>query len=337
MTIQHNNLANSTVLITGATGFIGGLLSNELISMNTLYNMGIKLVIPVRDIIKARQIYPPDEEKYKSITFIETSLENLHPGSFDMPIDYIFHCASTTQSAAMISCPVEVADGIVIGTKNILRLAYEKRVKSMVYLSSMEVYGVIDSDEHKITEDMLGELDIYSGRSCYPLGKRMAEHYCYIYHKQYKVPVKIARLAQVFGYGVDPDDNRVFAQFARAASSGEDIVLHTEGLSMGNYCESRDAINALLIILDRGQDGEAYNVVNEDNTMRICDMAMLVAERIAEGKIKVLYDIQKHNVFGYARDTKLRLSSEKLRKLGWKPRKNIEEMYRDLISHMYKK
>ncbi len=169
------------------------------------------------------------------------------------------------------------------------------------------------------------------------LGKRMAEHYCYIYHKQYKVPVKIARLAQVYGYGVDPDDNRVFAQFARAASSGEDVVLHTEGLSMGNYCESRDAINALLIILDRGQDGEAYNVVNEDNTMRICDMAMLVAERIAEGKIKVLYDIQKHNVFGYARDTKLRLSSEKLRKLGWKPRKNIEEMYRDLISHMYKK
>ena len=236
MRTQHRKLANSTILITGATGFIGGLLANELISMNTLYNAGIKLVLPVRNIQKARDKYPLNEDKYKCITFIETRLEELTQDKLGMPIDYIFHCACVTTSLTMISNPVEVADGIVIGTRNILELARQKKVKSMIYLSSMEVYGKILDNEYLVTEGMLGDLDIFSTRSCYPLGKRMAEHYCHIYCIEYGVPVKIARLAQIFGYGIDPSDSRVYAQFARAVCNNEDIILHTEGLSMGNYC-----------------------------------------------------------------------------------------------------
>lgn len=329
-----NILTNSTILITGATGFIGGLLVDELISMNNLYNTGINLILPVRNLKKAKEKYPIDKDQYKSITLIETSLENFQLEKLDMPIDYIFHCASTTSSSIMISNPVEVADGIVLGTKNILELARIKQIKSMVYLSSMEVYGIIDSTCGLITENMLGDVDIFSARSCYPLGKRMAEHYCHIYYKQYGLPVKIARLAQTFGYGISKDDNRVFAQFARAVINNQDIVLHTKGLSMGNYCESKDAINGLLTILVKGCDGEAYNVVNEENTMRICEMAKLVVEKIAKGKIKIIYDIPHNNTYGYARDTGLRLSSEKLRGLGWRPTKNLEEMFLELIDYM---
>lgn len=326
----------STILITGATGFIGGLLVDEILSMNRQNNAGINLILPVRNLKKARERYPEDREEYKSIALIETSLEDLKPDKLDMPVDYIFHCASATSSALMISNPVEVANGIVIGTRNILELARIKQIKSMVYLSSMEVYGTVGSDCGLVTENMMGDVDIFSARSCYPLGKRMAEHYCYIYCKEYGVPVKIARLAQVFGYGVSKDDSRVFAQFARSVINNEDIVLHTKGLSMGNYCESKDAVRALFTILEKGQDGEAYNVANEENTMRICDMAGLVAERIAEGRIRVKYDIPDKDTYGYARETHLRMSSGKLHKLGWKPTKNLEDMYKDLIDYLKK-
>ena len=44
------------------------------------------------------------------------------------------------------------------------------------------------------------------------------------------VPIKIARLSQVFGAGVLPGENRVFAQFARSAMKGEDIVV-PEGMA----------------------------------------------------------------------------------------------------------
>lgn len=337
MSQNYINYNNSTILITGATGFIGGLLVDAFISMNSLHNTNIKLILPVRNLQEAKAKYPATDDRYKCISIIETAIEELNPDMFAIPIDYIFHCACITKSSTMISNPVEVTDGIVIGTKSILELARRKNIKSMVYLSSMEIYGIMKEDITSVKEDMLGDIDIYSVRSCYPLGKRLAEHYCYNYYKEYGVPVKIARLAQTFGYGTNTNDSRVFAQFARAAYEKKDIVLHTKGLSMGNYCESMDAVNALLIILEKGQNGEAYNVVNEENTMMICDMAKLVADRIASGKINVIYDIPQHNSYGYAVDTNIKLSSEKLRNLGWKPTKNLEEMYRDMISFMYKK
>ena len=65
----------------------------------------------------------------------------------------------------------------------------------------------------------------------------MCECLCSAYASEYQLPVKIARLAQTFGAGVNPSETRVFAQFARSLIHGEDIILHTEGKSYGNYCD----------------------------------------------------------------------------------------------------
>lgn len=62
--------------------------------------------------------------------------------------------------------------------------------------------------------------------------------------------------------GILPGENRVFAQFAKSVISGRDIVLHTRGLSEGNYCYTRDCVLGLFIILLYGENGEAYNVAN---------------------------------------------------------------------------
>ena len=145
---------------------------------------------------------------------------------------------------------------------------------------------------------------------------------------------KIARLAQTFGAGILPGENRVFAQFARSAMNGEDIVLHTKGLSEGNYCYTRDAVLGLLTILLEGENGEAYNVANPDSHTTIADMAQMVCEKIGDGKIKVVFDIPESNTYGYAADTKMKLNSDKLQSLGWKPEIGLEEAYRRLIESM---
>ncbi len=255
--------------------------------------------------------------------------------SMEVKCDYIFHCASVTKSSEMVTYPVEVTESIVNATQNVLGLARRSEVKSVVYLSSMEVYGDVDcSDGHRVSEDELGEIDILNVRSCYPLGKRMAENICYSYFKEYAVPVKIARLAQTFGKGILPTDNRVFAQFAKSVLNGTDIILRTNGTSMGNYCAIEDAIEGLFTILYKGENGEAYNVVNEENTMQIREMADLVANQVAGGKIQVRVEVEDIGKNGYAHDTGLRLSGEKLRRLGWKPNKGLIDMYRDVIKGM---
>lgn len=63
-------------------------------------------------------------------------------------------------------------------------------------------------------------------------------------------------------------------------------------------------------------------------------MAQMVCEKIANGKIKVVFDIPESNTFGYAADTKMKLNSDKLQNLGWKPEVGLEEAYRRMIRDM---
>lgn len=324
--LEYNDLR---ILITGATGLIGSMLIKRLLKMDNEYNLNISIIAVVRDIGKARQIIESEAVKFivADVTNIDL-LKQIHG------FDYIVHCAATTKSADISSRPVETADGIILGTKNIIELAKMNRIKSMVYLSSMEVYGVIKADERRTREETLGEIDILNVRSCYPLSKRMAENYCISYCKEYKVPIKIARLAQVFGTGILKGESRVFAQFANSVRNNEDIVMHTDGSSMGNYVDIDDAIDGILLLLFKGKDSEVYNIVNEDSTMKIKDMAQLVADKVANGKIKVSYDITEDKKSVYASDTGLMLSSSKIEKLGWHPKVKLEDMYINMIKWM---
>lgn len=316
-----------TYIITGATGYIASALVNHLQKSRP----EAKIIAPVRNLKRAYQLLPKTVECFEC-DLMESGFENKIPDLGDESV-YILHCASVTQSSYMVSNPVETIESIVNITQNIMKLSRACRAKSVVYLSSMEVYGNMDcSDGHRVSENELGEVDIFNVRSCYPLGKRMAEHICYSYFKEYGVPVKIVRLAQTFGHGIFPEDNRVFAQFARAVKNETDIVLHTAGNSVGNYCSIDDAVAGILFILGHGTNGEAYNVVNEENSMTIRQMAELVAENIAEGKIRVVYDIPEGNPYGYAPGTGIRLSGKKLEKLGWKAKDNLIKMYREICN-----
>lgn len=311
-------------LITGATGYIGSMLVKKILKINK--NADITII--ARNVKKAKEMFS-SEVKILDGDLSDSAIVNYISGEYE----YIIHCAAVTKSSEMISKPTEVIKSIVNTTQNVCEIAVKCYAESMVFLSSMEVYGNIDcSDGHRVSENELGDIDIFNARSCYPQAKRMAENVCYCYYKQYGLPVKIARLSQTFGKGILKDENRVFAQFAKAAVKGEDIVLHTAGTSVGNYCDIDDTVNAVLLLLENGENGEAYNVTNEDNTMTIRQMAQLVAKEFTKDKIKVVFDIPDNNIFGYAADTGMRLSAEKLKKLGWSAKKSLTDMYKDVIS-----
>ena len=324
--IPWDLLNGKTILITGATGFLGSLLIRFFSYLNNVSHRNIKLIALVRNTEKARRLLGDN------IILIQGDIRNIPQIPFD--INFIIHCAAETDSRKMIENPVEVSEGIVIGTINILKLAYQKGIESAVYVSSMEVYGMMPYKADKIDENDCGIIDIMNARSCYPMGKRMAENLCFNYYYQYGLPVKIARLSQTFGAGIHETDNRVFSQFARSVVNKEDIILHTDGSAIGNYCYSADAILGLIFILLKGKNGQAYNIVNEESTMTIRQMAELVAEKVAKGSISVRYDIPESNIYGYAAPTKNRLSSRKLCSLGWKPTYGMEDMYRRMIEYM---
>lgn len=323
--VNIEELRNKVFLITGATGLIGSTLCYCLLELNNKYGFNIRILCPVRNIEKFNGLFSGNKNIIAQQLDIESYLK-----STSEKIDYIVHCASPTAGKYMTSNPVETYAFAIESTLSLLHYAQNHTIESMVYVSSLEYYGQILDDE-TVTENKLGYVDPLSARSSYPLGKRAAEYACVAYAKEYDIPVRIARLTQTFGAGISKTDNRVFAQFAKSAINGKNIILKSSGKSSKPYCYTTDAISGILTILLKGSNGDAYNVSNDKTYISISDMANLV-KKTFNPNINIIYDIDNNS--GYAPDTLLRLSSRKLQGLGWKPKYDLKEMYRRLIEYL---
>ena len=204
----------------------------------------------------------------------------------------------------------------------------EKQAEGFLYLSSLEVYGTPADDAGMIDESYSGYIDPLKVRSSYSEGKRMVECLCASYAAEYGVPVKIARLSQTFGAGVEYNDGRVFAEFIRCALEKKDIVLHTDGKTVRSYCYTKDAVAAMLLILLKGESGAAYNVTNMDTKISIADMAQLVCDTFQEAGIHVTFDLPDDvDSYGYNPQMVIALDSSRLLALGWKPTTALREMF----------
>ena len=319
-----------TVLVTGAAGLIGRTLIKQLFDWNE--NAAEKISVIGMEFSEERAKAVLGEFVEKGLRLIIADVRDVKPENIG--VDYIIHAASMTASKAFIETPVETVMISVDGTIKMLEFAKANAVKGFVYLSSMEVYGTPDTDE-KINEEHPTNLNAMAVRSCYPESKRMCESLCASYASEYGVPAKVVRLTQTFGPGVAYNDGRVFAEFARCAIEGRNIVLNTKGETKRNYLYTEDAANALFTVLAKGVPGEAYNAANEETYCTIYEMACLVAKECAGGKIKVeVRERADAAKLGYAPTLHMNLDASKLRSLGWEPQVGFVDMYKNTIQAM---
>lgn len=325
---DFKELNDSRFLVTGATGLIGSAIICILVELNRKYKLNISVFAAIRNENKAKNIF---KDIYSEIHFI--SIDFLKDEIPDIEIDYIIHCASSTVSKHYVSKPVETLLTTTKGIEKILEFSKNKNIKSGVFLSSMEVYGVVDYDTRR-NEKELGYIDLNSVRSSYSESKRLAELMVYCYAKEFDVNFKTARLAQTFGAGAPENDNRVFMQIARSIINDKDFVMHSDGTSLGNYIYTRDAIIGIFTILFRGEIGEIYNLVNESTSTTIKDMVESLFKEF-NSSAKIIYEIPDSTLtYGYAPNVKLKLSSKKLNQLGWSAQVGLLEAYERLIFDM---
>lgn len=318
------NIKKKKILVTGATGLVGSAILRKLVIEDN------SVICPIRNKEKAKELF--DEDIYNKVCWTEMPLET-YLKDMEEHFDYIIHCASPTASKYFVSNPVETLSFNISTTTAIMGYARKHNVKGVLFLSSLESYGTVLDGETIINEDYQGYVNPLEVRSSYNMAKRTCECMCHAYSQEYGVPVKIVRLTQIISSKVAEEDMRVYAQFARSAAKGEDIVLHTEGTSARQYVYIEDAVDALITVLLKGRSGEAYNVANEDTYISVKDMADFVQKNF-NPKHKVV--IQKRDDMGYAPVTKLRLCTRKLRDLDWSPKYGLYEMYDALIKELKK-
>lgn len=321
-------LKNTNVFITGATGLLGSQIICFIDYLNEKADYNTRIFALVRNMDKGKMIL-----RSSSLPDMISLVEGDIKSDFNImhPVDYIIHGASITESKEFIRHAVETIDIAVNGTINVLEFSRKKNVKSVVYLSSMEAFGITDGNK-EVREENLGYIDILNTRSSYPESKRMCECLCASYAEEYNVPVKMVRLSQTFGPGIAYNDTRVAAQFARAVIESQDIILKTEGKTKRPVLYTRDAVSAVLTVLLRGENGKCYTAANPETFKTIRETAEMVAEKIAQNHINVTFNID--NSKEYAPNLNLNLNIDKLRSLGWKPSVGLEEAYRNMIETM---
>lgn len=313
--LPWEKLSGANILVTGATGLIGGCLV-ETLMMNPGRDYQVYASGRNEDRARARFKDFVEESAFHFVKYdVMQSLES------DVCFDFIIHAASNASPNFFAQKPVEVIKSNIDGVANLMEYGLQHGMQRFLYVSSGEVYG--EGDGREFTEDYSGYVNCATPRACYPSSKRAAETLCVSYATEYGADVVIARPCHVYGPHFTEQDNRVYAQFIRNVLRGEDIVMKSTGEQYRSWCYVVDCVSALLHILLKGESGEAYNIADADSNISIRKLAETIAA-IGERKVVIdLPDVDEKR--GFNPVTKSVFSADKLKLIGWKPQNHIPE------------
>ena len=316
--IDFEKLRNKTFLITGANGLIASYYTYTLMYLNDIKHLNIKILLLVRNKKKTEQnigkrddVIILEQDVCDKIDYIDN-------------IDYIIHMASSSNPKTIIEKPVDIIKSNVLGTLNILNLAKTHK-SEVLFTSTREVYGAMDKNVEKISEEDFGKLNFYELRACYPESKRLAETLILSYAYQYNIKYKIVRIAHTYGPGMNINsDGRIMSDLLEAVVNKKDIVLKSNGEAIRAFCYIVDTIRALFYITLDNNENEVYNVSNETEEISVKDLAYKLKEIFNDRNINVKFQIENDNR-KYVSFKRVKLDTKKLEKLGWKPIISLEE------------
>ncbi len=244
------------VLVTGATGLVGGALVEKLLAASADLVCLVRDWIPQSELVASRAI-----ERVKVVrgdvrdgALIERVL-----GEFE--VDTVIHLAAQTIVGVANRNPVSTFDTNIRGTWEVLEACRRSPcVKQIVMASSDKAYG----EQSKLPYDEDTPLD---GRHPYDASKSCADILAQTYAKTFSLPVAITRCGNFYGGG-DLNWNRIVPGTIRSAIRGERPVIRSDGTPVRDYFHAEDGAHAYITLAealaaDRSLSGQAFNFSNE--------------------------------------------------------------------------
>jgi len=320
--VSHNlpweSFKNSTVLITGANGYLPAYMLETLLYLNDKYNAKIHVLALTRNKKRSFERF----NYYKGRKDLEFLFQdvcdplNIKKGR---QLNYIIHAASQSNHEYYKTDPIGTLSANTIGTINLLKKARKESCKGFLYLSTGGVYGRVEDKNIPIKEDDYGYLDPTEVEACYNESKRMGENICVCWNYQYGIPTKVVRISYVYGPGMNLNDRRVFPAFIANIVKGRDIVMTSNGSDTRAFCYIADATVAFFTVLLMGKNAEVYNVGIEKETS-VKELADLLTRSFPEKGLKVVKrQADKSRVDNKMRIHRSLFDISKIKALGWAP------------------
>jgi len=309
--LDWTKFIHKTVLITGATGFIGWNISQMFLYLNKTFKYNIHIILLVRNTKKSIDKFKGD--LHHNLTIFDNYDLSKHILMHDIPhVDYIIHAASNASPNIFKQEPTETILVNTEGTNNLLRIAKRDNAE-FLFLSTSGVYGHCDYDDYPLEEDDFGSLDCADIKNCYLESKRCGEALCMAYMYQHTVSVKIARLGINYGYGMQLDDGRSMNTFISNIINKHDFNFIGNDVER-SYLYIADTLSAIFHIILKGECGQSYNITPDFETS-ISDLIHLMIDMYPELNLKInKTEDNKRLSVDFSRTW---MNNDKLRSLGW--------------------
>lgn len=304
----------SRILVTGAAGFLGSHLCDQLLEEG-------HEVVGMDNRISGQTQNLDDAFEHSAFSFYKHDVTEFIHVSGDL--DAVLHLASLASPVFYRDYPIKTLKVGALGTHKTLGLAKEKNA-TYLFTSTSEVYG--DPEVNPQPEDYRGNVDSYGPRSCYDESKRYGESLVRAYRDKHGLDVRVARIFNTYGPRMRIDDGRVIPNFMRQALTGEDLTVYGDGEQTRSFCYVSDMIDGLVALLESEAE-EPVNIGNPDERT-INELAEVVLEVVGSDS-GITYEELPPQDPEVRRPDISKATSE----LGWKPEIPLREGLIDSIPY----
>jgi nucleoside-diphosphate-sugar epimerase len=186
----------------------------------------------------------------------------------------IFHLAALV--------PYVVGDDVIgvnaVGTRNLLKSAYQCGVEEFIYSSSLSVYSV-PPEKLPVPETHPTKPD-----NAYGMSKVLGEKCCNVMSQSMKTV--IVRYAGAFGKGMEP--SRVIPQFVGKALKNQILEIMGDGNNSSDFCYVDDLVNGTILAWQKGKTGQTYNIGSGQETFLFSLADGIVRRMNSKSEIRVM-------------------------------------------------
>jgi nucleoside-diphosphate-sugar epimerase len=308
-------LKNKKILVTGAGGFIGSNLIEELIKKGG--EISAFLNNP-QSLDRLKEI-PNWQEKIEIIFGDLRDFEQVKKAIKGK--DVVFHLGALISASDSSKSPRSYFETNCLGTLNVLIASKEENVKKILISSTSQVYG--KEEYNPINENHpLNPLSIYAA------SKISAEKFSESFYHSYNLPVSIIRLFNVFGprQSIEP---LIPALISRGLKDEKIDITNLD--ARRDFIYVKDAVNAFIQIAEsENSNGETFNIGSgtAHSIKEILDMLSLMLNKELLKNVN-LKNLEKGN------ETLLICDNKKAEKLiGWKPIYSFEEGLTETVNYL---
>ncbi len=256
--LDSSQLNNSSLFISGASGFMGLWLTELILFVIKSQHIKLNLYLLAKDFAFAKKEAPHIYDGSHSITVIEEDIRSLHELPTD--IEWIIHAAAIPDLRVHNSQPLFSSQTISQGTLSMLECATRlPKLKGFLNVSSGYVHGY-HTTKNNITEKTFAGFDPSVFSSAYMEAKRYGESLCTIFKNQYRLPIVNVRPFSFVGPYQSFDAPWAINNFIHDIVNIQPIRIQGDGAAIRSYMYGADMAWWLLNILLRGRHGCSYNL-----------------------------------------------------------------------------